>query len=95
MRWEQGRSVIDALLDARDLERVPASAGHAAEMIGQARQHVTSARRIVDDDPAGALQLLYDAARKSLAAILENHGLRATSRGGHIAADGRCHARHP
>jgi hypothetical protein len=26
MRWEQGRSVIDALLDARDLERVPARA---------------------------------------------------------------------
>jgi hypothetical protein len=29
--------------------------------------------------------LLYDAARKSLAAVLENQGLRATSRGGHIA----------
>lgn len=85
MRWEQGRSVIDALLDARDLERVPASAGHASEMISQARQHVTSARRIVDDDPAGAFQLLYDGARKALAAILENQGLRATSRGGYIA----------
>lgn len=85
MRWEQGRSAVDALLDARDLERVPAGAGHAAEMISQARRHVTSARRIVDDDPAGAFQLLYDAARKALAAILENQGLRATSRGGHIA----------
>lgn len=85
MRWEQGRSVIDALLEARDLERVPASAGHAGEMISQARQHVTSAGRIVDEDPAGAFQLLYDAARKTLAAILENQGLRATSRGGHIA----------
>lgn len=85
MRWEQGRSVIDALLEARDLERVPASTGHAGEMISQARQHVTSARRIVDEDAAGAFQLLYDAARKALAAILENQGLRATSRGGHIA----------
>jgi len=29
--------------------------------------------------------LLYDAARKALNAVLENQGLRATSRGGHIA----------
>jgi len=28
---------------------------------------------------------LYDAARKALSAILENQGLRPTSRGGHIA----------
>ncbi len=84
MRWEQGRSVLDALLEARDLERVPASAEHAAELIGQARKHVASAQRIADDDPAGAFQLLYDAARKALCAILENQGLRATSRGGHI-----------
>jgi HEPN domain len=61
------------------------SAEHADELISQARQHVASARRIADDDPAGALQLLYDAARKALSAVLENEGLRATSRGGHIA----------
>ncbi|HUZ52500.1 MAG TPA: HEPN domain-containing protein [Streptosporangiaceae bacterium] len=85
MRWEQGRSVIDAMLGARDLERVPASTEHAAELIGQAGKHVASARRIAGDDPAGACQLLYDAARKALSAILENQGLRATSRGGHIA----------
>jgi hypothetical protein len=85
MRWEQGRAVVDALLDRRDLERVPASAEHAAELIDEARKHVASAQRIVDEDPAGAFQLLYDAARKALSAILENQGLRATSRGGHIA----------
>jgi hypothetical protein len=85
MRWEQGRSVIDALLTTRDLERVAASAEHAAELIGQARKHMASAQRIADDDPAGAFQLLYDAARKALCAILENQGLRPTSRGGHIA----------
>ena len=85
MRWEQGRSVIDALLTTRDLERVAASAEHAAELIGQARKHMASAQRIADGDPAGAFQLLYDAARKALCAILENQGLRPTSRGGHIA----------
>jgi hypothetical protein len=85
MRWEQGRSVIDALLDSRDLERVPASAEHAVKLIGDAQRHVASARRIADEDPVGAFQLLYDAARKALCAILENQGLRPTSRGGHIA----------
>jgi hypothetical protein len=85
MRWEQGRGVIDALLDNRDLERVPASAEHAAKLIGDAQRHVASARRIADEDPVGAFQLLYDAARKALCAILENQGLRPTSRGGHIA----------
>jgi hypothetical protein len=85
MKWEQGRSTVDAMLTARDLERVPPNAGHAAELIQQARKHVASGRRIADDDPAGAFQLLYDGARKALWAVLENQGLRPTSRGGHIA----------
>src|SRR5439155_23310546 len=44
-----------------------------------------SAQTIMAVDPVGAYQLLYDAARKALSAVLENQGLRATSRGGHIA----------
>jgi hypothetical protein len=36
-------------------------------------------------DPEGAYAALYDAARKSCAALLEAQGLRATSRGGHVA----------
>ncbi len=85
MRWEQGRAVIDAMLASRDLERVTASAGLADELIRQAGAHLASAHRIADDDPVGAFQLLYDAARKALCAVLENQGIRATSRGGHIA----------
>jgi hypothetical protein len=85
VRWEQGRIVIDAMLGKRELERVTPSAEHAAELIAQARRHTSSAQRIAEEDPAGAFQLLYDAARKALVAILENQGLRPTSRGGHIA----------
>lgn len=85
MRWVQGRSVVDAMLEKRELERVIPSSDHAAELITQARRHAASAERIAEDDPAGAFQLLYDAARKALVAILENQGLRPTSRGGHIA----------
>lgn len=85
MRWEQGRSAVGAMLEKRELERVLPSAEHAAGLIAQARRHAASAERIAEDDPAGAFQLLYDAARKALVAILENQGLRPTSRGGHIA----------
>jgi len=37
-----------------------------------------------DDDLEGAYTLLYDAARKSLVALLEIQGLRPTTQGGHI-----------
>ena len=48
-------------------------------------RHLDSARVISEADPVGAFQLLYDAARKALSAVLENQGLRATSRGGRLA----------
>jgi len=38
-----------------------------------------------DADLAGGYQLAYDALRKSAAALLAVQGLRATSRGGHVA----------
>jgi hypothetical protein len=44
-----------------------------------------SAAAIRETDPEGAYSLLYDAARKSCAALLETQGLRATSVGGHVA----------
>ncbi|WP_330186208.1 hypothetical protein KZZ52_51755 [Dactylosporangium sp. AC04546] len=85
MRWQQGREALDGMIARGELERVPASRDHADVLLAQARRHLVSADSIADSDPAGAYQLLYDAARKSLAAVLENQGLRATSRGGHIA----------
>ncbi|MFC7275997.1 hypothetical protein ACFQS1_18545 [Paractinoplanes rhizophilus] len=73
------------MIRSGELERVPASRDHAEVLLGQARQHLESARAIAGIDPVGSYQLVYDAARKALAAVLENQGLRATSRGGHIA----------
>ncbi|WP_236808213.1 hypothetical protein [Amycolatopsis albispora] len=49
------------------------------------RTHIASARLLIDSDPEGAYTLAYDGARRALAAVLQNQGLRATSRGGHIA----------
>jgi hypothetical protein len=85
MRWQQGRAALDAMIARGELERVPASREHADLLLAQARRHLASADAIADSDPAGAYQLLYDAARKALAAVLENQGVRATSRGGHLA----------
>ena len=85
MRWEQGRTVIEQMLSAGDLQRVPASREHADRLLEQARRHVSSTQNAAVADPEGAYALLYDAARKALTAILENQGVRPTSRGGHLA----------
>jgi hypothetical protein len=85
MRWNQGREVIDRMIAASELQRVPASRDHADSLILQARRHLVSADEISDDDPAGGYTLVYDAARKALTAVLENQGLRPTTRGGHLA----------
>lgn len=45
--------------------------------------HVGSARQSAATDPEGAYTLACDAARRALAAVLQNQGLRATGRGGH------------
>jgi hypothetical protein len=85
MRWEQGRAAIEQMLANGELQRVPPSRVHADRLLAQARGHLTSADRIRADDPVGGYALAYDAARKALMAILENEGLRPTSRGGHLA----------
>jgi hypothetical protein len=82
-RWNQGRSTIDSLVASGELERVPASRQAAEAELSRARTHVESARQLLRTDPEGAYTLAYDAGRRALAAVLQNQGLRATSRGGH------------
>jgi hypothetical protein len=85
MKWQQGRAEIEGMIARGEIERVPASRQHADLLLAQAHDHLHAAQAIVAIDPVGAYQLLYDGARKALSAVLENQGLRATSRGGHIA----------
>ena len=87
MRWEQGRATLDAMLTgARPyLQRVQPSREQADVLLVQASAHLQSAGILADSDPEGAYAILYDAARKSLMAVLENQGLRPTSVGGHLA----------
>ncbi|MCW2942355.1 MAG: hypothetical protein JWN00_5340 [Actinomycetia bacterium] len=85
MRWEQGRATIEGMISAGELQRVPASRSQADRLLAQARGHLASAAKVLDEDPAGGYALTYDCARKAFVAILENQGLRPTSRGGHLA----------
>jgi hypothetical protein len=84
-RWEQGRTAIEKMMADHYLQRVPASREHAETMLAQARQYAASARLLAPTNPDASYVLAYDAARKALTAVLENQGLRPTSRGGHIA----------
>lgn len=74
------------MLAAQELQRVPPSRGHADRLLNQAERHIDSAGRICESDVAGGYALAYDAARKALPAVLENEGLRPSSRGGHPRA---------
>jgi hypothetical protein len=83
-RWNKGSEVIERLLDARQLDHVPADADIVTALIASANRHVASAVTTAADDPEGAFALGYDAARKSATALLAHQGLRQTSNGGHI-----------
>jgi len=85
MNWERGRPDIDRLIADGELERVTPSDEVASRLLTDAEAHIALASKGLDEDPAGALQLSYDAARKASAALLAVQGLRATTRGGHIA----------
>lgn len=84
-RWNPGKGKIEQLLRDGDLQEVEASREQADRLFDQAFQHLRSAESLKESDPEGAYALLYDAARKALVAVLENQGLRPTSKGGHIA----------
>ena len=85
MRWNQGRATIDKLIADGELQRVPPSREHADQLLAQALKDMESAELLRDSNPKRAYESLYDAARMALTAVLENQGLRPTSRGGHIA----------
>lgn len=85
MRWNQGRAEIDKLIADGELQRVPPNREHADQLVVQARKDLASAELLLDTNPKRAYESLYDAARMALTAVLENEGLRPTSRGGHIA----------
>lgn len=82
-----GSKAIAFLIKKGDLEKVEANLEGALRLFEQCSAHLRSAALIIEGDPAGSFQLSYDAARKSLTALLFIQGLRHTSKGGHIAIE--------
>jgi hypothetical protein len=84
--WQPGRDKVIELLTAAELEQVTADHRVARLLLDDAGRHLaTAAAGLSSGDMSGAYQLAYDALRKSAASLLAAQGLRATSRGGHIA----------
>jgi len=53
--------------------------------LSRAKCHLVSAKSIQPEDPVGSFQLTYDAARKTLQALLFVAGFRINAKGGHYA----------
>lgn len=85
MTWERGLAAVERLISDGKLERVAPSGTVGSRLIMDAEAHVRLAGKGTGVDPAGALQLAYDSARKATAALLAVQGLRATAGGGHVA----------
>jgi hypothetical protein len=86
MSWEAGSERIQELISSGELGQVPPDGELARRMLADAGRHLATAVAAESTgDLSGAYQLAYDALRKSAASLLEAQGLRATSRGGHIA----------
>jgi hypothetical protein len=83
--WPTGVETIKQLLADGNLQKVSPSIESAQAALATAGKHLDSALALAPTDPDGAYTLLYDAARKSLVAVLQAQGLRSTSRGGHYA----------
>ena len=86
-RWQQGRAGVDDLITRGHIERVQADRDLADLMLQESVRHLASSRLTADTDPTGSFAMAYDSCRKALAAVLENQGLRATTKGGHKAVE--------
>lgn len=74
---------IRRMVKANRLEELPTNPEHAQSLIDMAQRHVQTARVVATtDDHAMAFTAAYDAARKSLAAVLAINGLRVRPVGG-------------
>lgn len=68
------------------LEKVTRNPRQAGRMLQSCTRHLETADQRAGGDPSGSYALLYDAARKGVAAHMLFHGLRVTSRPGAHAA---------
>jgi len=92
MTWAKGRETIEDQLRRGHLERVPANEAEAHHLMAKATAHLATAATVTGTDPEIAYDALYAAARKALASLLIQQGLRPTRSGGHEVAIEAAHA---
>lgn len=87
MSWDKGRDAIQRMLNLSqpELELVEPNEMLVTRLLQESDAHIASAKVIVENDPPGAFQLGYDAARKACESLLAAQGLRSTREGGHVA----------
>lgn len=81
--WGQGRGVIETMLGAGLLQRVPPNRVAADALLDKARRHLLSAAALAATDVELAYDALHAANRKALTAILLVQGIRPTRDAGH------------
>jgi len=77
--------VQELILEGR-LDRLAPNPKQSSRMLRSCTQHLETADERAGADPSGCYALLYDAARKAVAAHMLFHGIRPTSRPGAHAA---------
>lgn len=80
---------VENLLAARRIERLAADPAAARQRLATSERHLRSAQTIAPDDPDAAYALLYDAARKAVAAHMLAAGLRTRNAPGAHEATAR------
>lgn len=85
--WARGREEILGMIERRELEQVTANNELGERLLATARQHLASAKLLASTDPYLGYAAVHDAIRKSLSALLQVQGLRATTSGGHLAVN--------
>ncbi|GMA32627.1 hypothetical protein [Litorihabitans aurantiacus] len=79
--------MIERLLADGELQQVVGAASDGVPLLARASRTLLSAEALATTDADSAYVLAYDAARQALSAVLQQEGLRPTSRGGHLAVE--------
>jgi uncharacterized lipoprotein len=79
---QEVESQVRAILPPGELSEILTNAQDGLKMMERVSTHLKSSEAIIPADPEGSVQLSYDVARKSIAALLEAFGLRVHERAG-------------
>lgn len=86
-RWQRGEAEIEQMLAGGELQVLAGAAADGEPWLSKARRTLGTAAGAAETDPDSAFTLAYDAARFACTGLLAQQGLRATTKGGHYAAE--------